>query len=246
MSASGVMQLPQQLPLQVELPDDELFSTYYRGNNQEAVSWLKHVAVAASATTKVDRFSWLSGPSAAGKSHLLHATVAAASGCGVKVLYLPLAEFAQLQQPATLLEGSSQFELLLLDDIDQVLIDPNWCFELFALLNRVIDNGTTRVVMSASQAAAQTTVELADLKSRLQWATAYQLVPLDDQDKAQALILRAKLRGLELPLDVALFMLHRLGRDLRGLLAALAHLDTASIAAQRRLTIPFVKQILAV
>lgn len=237
---------PQQLPLQVQLPDDELFSTYYVGSNNEAVQWLTQLASASVRPSSSDRFSWLSGPSASGKSHLLHATVAAASAAGVSVMYLPVAEFSTLQQPSSVLDGLGQFQLLLLDDIDHVLKQQQWCFELFALLNRVIDAGGTRIIMSASQAAATTSVALPDLQSRLQWGTAYQLVPLTDDEKARALMLRAKWRGLQLPLDVAQFMLHRLGRDLRGLLAALNKLDTASIAAQRRLTIPFVKQTLAI
>lgn len=237
---------PQQLPLQVQLPDDELFSTYFAGANREAVAWLQQLATRTIKPDKTDRFSWISGPNASGKSHLLHATVAAATAADIRVMYLPLAEFASLSQPRALLDGAGGFQLLLLDDVDQVLTDPAWCFELFALLNRVLDGGSSRVVMSASQAAVNTDVALADLKSRLQWSTAYQLQALNDEDKARALQLRANWRGLDLPQDVAVFMLHRLGRDMRALLASLNTLDTASIAAQRRLTIPFVKQALAI
>jgi DnaA family protein len=246
MVARAARHHPQQLPLQVQLPDDELFSTYFAGANGEAVAWLKQLASQTNEPDSTDRYSWLSGPVASGKSHLLHATVAAASAAGTRVMYLPVAEFADVTEPRSLLDGVNDFQLLLLDDIDHVLTASDWCFELFALLNSVLDRGTTRVVMSASQAAVQTDVELADLKSRLQWSTAYQLQPLSDDDKARALILRAHWRGLDLPMDVALFMLHRLGRDMRALLRSLNTLDTASIAAQRRLTIPFVKQALTI
>lgn len=52
--------------------------------------------------------------------------------------------------------------------------------------------------------------------------------------------------GLELREDTALFMVQRLGRDLVSLIDCLERLDKASIAAQRKLTIPFVKAVLAI
>ena len=51
-------------------------------------------------------------------------------------------------------------------------------------------------------------------------------------------------RGLELTEDVATFLLSRQQRDLPYLLGMLETLDQASLQAQRRLTIPFVKQVL--
>jgi len=237
---------PQQLPLQVQLPDDELFSTYYVADNQQAVHWLQQQATALEQPTLADRYSWLSGPAGSGKSHLLHATVAAANNVGKQVMYLPMSELLEMEHPGALLEGLEQFDLLCLDDIDQVLDSESWCFQLFALINRVTDSQHCRLLMSASQAAIQCGVRLPDLESRLQWATAYQLVPLDDTAKAKALSLRASWRGLQLPNDVSQFMLHRLGRDMQQLLAYLNELDTASMAQQRRLTIPFVKQTLKI
>ncbi|MGM0524584.1 MAG: DnaA regulatory inactivator Hda [Pseudomonadota bacterium] len=237
---------PQQLPLQVQLPDDELFSTYYVADNQQAVRWLQQQATALEQPTATDRYSWLSGSPGSGKSHLLHATVAAANKVGKQVMYLPMSELLEVEQPEALLEGLEQFDLLCLDDIDRVLGSENWCFQLFALINRVTDSQHCRLLMSASQAAVQSGVLLPDLESRLQWATAYQLAPLSDADKAKALSLRASWRGLQLPNDVAQFMLHRLGRDMQQLLAYLNELDTASMAQQRRLTIPFVKQTLKI
>ena len=65
-----------------------------------------------------------------------------------------------------------------------------------------------------------------------------------DEEKLQALQLRAKLRGFELPEDVGRFLLKRLDREMRTLFMTLDQLDRASITAQRKLTIPFVKEIL--
>lgn len=237
---------PQQLPLQVQLPDDELFTTFFSAHNSEVIDWLTTLAISERLPPETSRYSWLSGPPASGKSHLLHATVAAANEQQKKVMYLPMKELKHIAEPAAVLEGLEQFDLLCVDDVDEVLSSKSWCFELFALINRITDAQQCRLIMTASQAAAQSEVSLADLRSRLQWATAYQLSPLADTEKAQALTLRASWRGLQLPPDVAQFMLHRLGRNMRQLLRCLNQLDMASMAQQRRLTIPFVKQTLAI
>ncbi|SUG19040.1 Chromosomal replication initiator protein DnaA [Salmonella enterica subsp. arizonae] len=50
--------------------------------------------------------------------------------------------------------------------------------------------------------------------------------------------------GFELPEDVGRFLLKRLDREMRTLFMTLDQLDHASITAQRKLTIPFVKEIL--
>ena len=67
---------------------------------------------------------------------------------------------------------------------------------------------------------------------------------LKDADKQAALQLRAKVRGLELSDDVAQFLILRLSRDTHVLFSKLGELDAASLAEQRKLTIPFVKKAL--
>ena len=67
---------------------------------------------------------------------------------------------------------------------------------------------------------------------------------MSDDDKAQALVKRTKMRGLELSDECARFLLTRLSRDMRTLLDVLDKLDHASMAAQRKLTIPFIKSTL--
>ena len=87
-------------------------------------------------------------------------------------------------------------------------------------------------------------LDLPDLESRLKWGTTLQIRSMSDDDKAQALTNRAKMRGLELSDECARFLLTRLSRDMRALLDVLDTLDHASMAAQRKLTIPFIKATL--
>lgn len=114
----------------------------------------------------------------------------------------------------------------------------------FDLYNRILESGKTRLLITGDRPPRQLNLGLADLASRLDWGQIYKLQPLSDEDKLQALQLRARLRGFELPEDVGRFLLKRLDREMRTLFMTLDQLDRASITAQRKLTIPFVKDIL--
>ena len=70
------------------------------------------------------------------------------------------------------------------------------------------------------------------------------LRPLDESEQIEALQLRARIRGFELPLETAQYLLRRLPRDMASLCGFLDRLDDASLAAQRPLTVPFVKAVM--
>jgi len=72
----------------------------------------------------------------------------------------------------------------------------------------------------------------------------YQLRDLDDAGRLEALRLRAAQRGLQLPSETADYLLRRMPRDLPSLFELLDHLDEASLVAQRRLTVPFIRDAL--
>jgi DnaA family protein len=86
---------------------------------------------------------------------------------------------------------------------------------------------------------------LPDLKSRLSLLPAFQVNVLSDQQRVEALQLRAGHRGLELPDETAGFLLNRSRRDMASLYELLDKLDLEALRAQRRLTIPFVRQVLS-
>jgi len=67
---------------------------------------------------------------------------------------------------------------------------------------------------------------------------------LDDEQRIGALQLRARHRGLELPGETARYLLKRSKRDMASLYRLLDKLDLEALRAQRRLTIPFVRDVL--
>jgi len=86
-------------------------------------------------------------------------------------------------------------------------------------------------------------LRLPDLVSRLTGATVYALQPLDERQKLQAIQLRAHHRGFEMPGDVARYILNRYPRDLHSLFRLLDRIDQVSLTQQRRVTIPFLREL---
>jgi len=129
--------------------------------------------------------------------------------------------------------------------LQAVIGNAEWEVAIFDLINRVRETGRTLLIMSADQSPVNLPVQLPDLASRLTWGEVYQLAPLNDKQKIDVLQKAAYQRGIELPDETANFLFKRLERDMKTLFNALEKLDQASLQAQRKLTIPFVKEILA-
>lgn len=217
-----------QLPLGIALADGATFDNYLPGENAAAVASVRGAAEA---------FVYLWGARGTGRTHLLQAACHAAVGDAAA--YLPLAQHRDLSPE--LLEGLEHTALVCLDDIDAIVGIEPWELGLFHLYNRLRESGT-RLLVAADRAPAALALRLPDLTSRLGWGPVFQLHALTDTDKLAALQLRARGRGLELPDDVGHYLLRRCPRDMHSLFHVLDVLDRAALAAQRRLTIPFVRE----
>jgi len=142
-----------------------------------------------------------------------------------------------------LLDNVEFCDLVCLDDIQAVLGQAHWEEALFHAFNRMRDAGK-QLLIAADASPRKLPIKLADLQSRLSLALVFQLHELSDDDKLRALQLRASRRGLQLPDDVGRFLLARSVRSMTVLFDTLEQLDTASLQAQRKLTIPFLKEAL--
>ncbi len=227
----------RQLPLGVQLGVSLRFDTFAEGANGEAVAALRRLA---DGTTRAP--VWVYGPAGAGKSHLLQAACAAAGDAGRASAWLPLAQ-VRAEGPA-LLDGFERLDLVALDDVDAVTGDAAWEAALFTLYNGLAEQGG-RLAISAAGSPAATAVRLPDLASRFGACEVYQLEPLAESEQPAALRRRAERRGLELPDETLGFLTRRAPRDFATLCRMLDLLDTESLAAQRRLTVPFVRDWLA-
>jgi len=209
--------------------------SFLPGRNGQAVEHLRRVAEG-----QMSGASWLCGPSGAGKTHLLQAVSAQASTT-MRAAYLPLKELARLG--VEVLDGLRQIECLCIDDIDQVVGQRDWERELFGVLQGIEESGG-RLVAAAESPPALLRWALSDLGSRFSASAVFQLRLLDEDEQQAALQLRARLRGFELPDETSRWLQRRYPRDMRKLYELLDALDEAALVAQRRLTIPFIRQVL--
>lgn len=225
----------RQIPLGVRLPDRALFASFLPARNSEALEHARRLAQA-----QEGGLTWLCGPRGSGKTHLLQAICAAAAE-RMRAGYVPLAQIASLG--VGVLEGLRQLECLCLDDVDCVAGEAAWERAIFALLRELEECGG-RLILAAQAPPALVSWALADLGSRCAAGTVLQLRLLDEEERHAALQLRAHLRGLELPDETWQWLQRRFPRDMRTLYELLDTLDEAALAAQRRLTVPFIREVL--
>lgn len=83
-----------------------------------------------------------------------------------------------------------------------------------------------------------------DLRTRLGSGPVCRLLPLSDQDKAQALADRAAARRMSLRPELIDYLLNHAPRDLSTLLALVDALDRLSLEQQRPLTLPLLREVL--
>ncbi|WP_283648002.1 DnaA inactivator Hda [Hafnia paralvei] len=233
-----LLNTPAQLSLPLYLPDDETFASFYSGENSSLLAALQGALQQEHGT-----YIYFWSREGGGRSHLLHAACAELSQRGEAVGYVPLDKRAYFVPEV--LDGMEQLSLVCIDNIECIAGEEEWEMAMFNLYNRILETGRTRLLITGDRPPRQLNLRLPDLASRLDWGQIYKLQPLGDEDKLLALQLRSKLRGFELPEDVGRFLLKRLDREMRTLFMTLDQLDRASITAQRKLTIPFVKEILS-
>jgi DnaA family protein len=222
-----------QLALPLQLADHAVFGSFLDSGNETLVATLVSLAEGRSG-----QGCWLWGPAATGKTHLLQAVCDQA---GDRSIYLPM-DMLSAAGPG-ILEGLGDREIVCIDDVERVAGSDDWELALFTLFND-LDAGNGQLVVSASAAPRECGFGLADLASRMSRLPVFQLRSLDEENLAAALQLRAGHRGLELPDETAAYLLKRSRRDMDSLYNLLDKLDLEALRAQRRLTIPFVRDVL--
>jgi DnaA family protein len=230
-----------QLPLGFEPGELFTFDSFVAGKNAVAVGLARQMAACGySGSAKSEQQLYIWGAPGMGKSHLLQASCNLAAKNQRTVCYLTQDEI--LEQPTDIFDGLEQIELVCLDDIETWLVDPSWEIALFDLINRMRENSSC-LMLASSRSPDEDFVKLPDLRSRLAWGPVFHLQDISDKEKYQALSYRARQNGLELPENVADYLMKRYPRDMFGLFERLSVLDKASMAMQRRLTVPLVKSV---
>lgn len=225
-----------QLPLALRWPAQQRFDTFVTGDNGVAVAALREGATRAGSP-----WIFLAGPPGSGKTHLLYATCAAATADGRNAQYLSLASLHGDRAAALRAFGGS--DVLALDDVQAIAGAADAEHALFDLYNRSKTEMCT-LILAARLPAATLAVRLPDLRSRLAACTQAPLKPLDEAARRGILRARAHARGLTLDAAALDWLFAHTPRDLGNLMTQLERVDRAALAAQRRVTIPFLRAVL--
>ena len=228
--------MAQQLPLHFEFRANQTFNDFFPGANQEIVTHLQQ-CIAGRGEAQI--FLW--GQSGQGKSHLLQACCHQAQNQGFSSFYFDLST-RPLPSPSLLI-GLDDYDLVCFDNIQHIAGSTSWELAFFYFFNQQRERGH-KLIISASSAPNDIAIQLPDLKTRLNWGLTLKIQALDDGDRITALTFKANQMGFEITPQAGHFLLTHYDRDLASLWALLEKLDKASLAAKRKLTVPFLKQIL--
>jgi DnaA family protein len=231
------LQPNQQIPLHVTFRDNTVFEDYLPGNNALVIGTLRQALARLD-----DHLIYLWGAAGVGVSHILQASIHDLQLQGLSTLYLPMADCLEFGPEA--IEGFDSIDAVALDDIELIVGHPEWQEALFHFYNRMRDSGKL-ILVGSSVSPLHISIELADLRSRLSSGLTLQLTSLDDDQRIDWVIWKARRRGLVVEREVAEFLILRHNQNMKELVATFDRLDTESLAAKRRLTIPFLKQVLA-
>ncbi len=228
--------MTHQLPLNIQLNQTATLADFSWGDKPWLQEQLMHTLHGEG-----ERVLYIWGPPGCGKSHVLQACCQTARHAQGSI-YLPL-DLLHAYGPG-ILDGIEEQSLIAIDDLDIIAQNPAWEEAIFHVYNKIRDSGRHCLLLSGTCAPMNMPIRLADLRSRLSGGLVIQLQELPDLEKIKILQHHAHGRGLTISANVAHFLLRRCTRNLHDLLQCLNQLDEASLIAQRKITIPFVKQVL--
>src|SRR5688500_3771426 len=173
-----------------------------------------------------ERFVYLWGATASGRTHLLTATLAALAARGARIAFC--ADDADL-----LALDPSSVDAAAVDDVDRLNAAGQGA--LFRLFNVLREHAGT--LIAAGNAPPTRLMLRADVVTRLAWGLVYEVHALSDPEKAQALAAQAAARGFRLQPEAVQYLLTHARRDMRTLIATVDALDRYSLEAKRPVTL---------
>ena len=212
------------------------FASFIEGENQDLLDFLITVT-----KKKKNDCLYIWGSQGTGKTHLLQAACKQADDMNSQVTYIPLKQHEEFD--SEIFNGLGKLDLICVDDLEFISGNLEWQQRLTLLYNEIRDNNNS-IIISSTSSPKNIKIELDDLKSRLVWGQVHKIRPPNDELKIEILKRKASERSFELSESVAEFLIHRTDRDLNSLIKILDVIDHSSLAAKRKVTIPFVKKLI--
>ena len=201
------------------------FDKFLGTENAELVYVLQH---------KHDPFIYVWGEEGAGKSHLLRAWVAQALDAGKKAVYIDAAA-------TPLTEAAFEAEYLAIDQIEKLGNEEQAL--LFAVFNRFRNSGKGFLLLSSEHTPQQLVIR-EDLRTRMAYCLVYEVKPLTDQEKIDALVSMAAARQVTIDTEIFEYLLNHWRRDMDSLMQMLDTLDNYAVTMGKRITLPLLRQLL--
>jgi DnaA family protein len=215
--------------------DKASFDNYLHGQNTELVN-----AIKASVRGLDTSLLYFYGPHNSGKSHLMFAALSLAKIEGIDASYVSLSDNYVAPEMLSVIDMSS---LVLVDNADAWAGDRDKERALFTLFEQIKHAGG-QLLISASQMSEAAGFAIPDLVSRLSSGLIYAVTALSEEQQFDALKMRASHRGLSISDEAMKYLLTRMTRDTGEIFELLERIDHASLAEQRRVTIPFLQSLL--
>ena len=215
----------KQLVLELAPPPAATLDNFVVGRNAELAHSLRVAADRGAAAI----FVW--GAPGSGRTHLLQGAVSAVRGRNGTGEYVACTPVLRLH------EALRRLDAVAVDDVE--CLAPDEQVGLFNLFNALKERGAVFVVSGNAPP-----LELGlrpDVATRLAWGLVYQVHALSDEEKIRTLQDHAAARGIRLPEEVPAYLLGRVPRDMRTLLAVLDAVDRSSLEVKRAITVPFVR-----
>jgi DnaA-homolog protein len=220
----------KQIALDIGLSRGPTLANFLAGPNEAA---LKHLQLWAGSPTRSPVPTYLWGPSASGKTHLLKAVAESLREQGASAGWLD----ASVHEPP---EFNERWAVVLLDDVHlYTAVQQHAAFNWF-----VNAQSLQRGVLAAGALPPADLKVREDLRTRLAWGHVFQLSVLSEPERRAVLRQAADARGVFLGDEVMDFMLTRFSRDLGSLMQLLEHLDGYALQTKRAITIPLIKAML--
>jgi DnaA family protein len=226
-----------QVPLEFEFQGNQTFASYFPGNNAEIIAQLRLLA-----THGEEQQLYVWGDVGSGKTHLLQACCQQAKQAGKDPFYLQLN--ADSLPSTELLAGLENLELVCFDNLQAIAGHLDWEQALFGFYNAHRQNNH-HLLLAADCPPKYLPFELPDLKTRMAWGLTLKIQSLREDQLIEALSYRARFLGFDISPNVGKFLLNHWVHDLPSLWRLLETIDHATLAEQRKLTIPFLKKILS-
>jgi DnaA-homolog protein len=242
-SGGGYNSSVKQLVLDLIPTPRPSFDNFVPGRNREALTALARFSIASLSNSPIGagfesgapKIVYLWGVSGSGKTHLAqsaaansHTLIASAAALG--------GALDQLTQPTFKNEvGFIVDNVERLSDVEQV--------GLFNLINLVSQPTYTGQVLVTGNTAPRDLPLRPELASRLGSGLAFQLVPLTELERADALRAHANARGFNLRADVIAYLLRHTRRDMASLMTFLDAIDQYSLETGREITLPLLREM---